>query len=59
MSYEMVLCNDGSVWLLADLWRCRDSGDVTGLVRHDDWASDESDWLSESFDLRPSERKLA
>ena len=51
MNHEMVLGDDGSVWLLADLWRCRDGGSVTGLVRHDDWSIDESDWWSDPFGI--------
>ena len=52
MNHEVILGDDGSVWLLADLWRCRDGGNVTGLVRHDDWSSCEYDWMSNAFDER-------
>ena len=67
MNHEVILGNDGSVWLLADLWRCRDGGDITGLVRHDDWSSSEHDWMSDTFNERigrercyqPTERRLS
>ena len=55
---QVCIGDDGSLWILADLWRCRDSGGIAGLVWNDARIDDESDWLPESFYLRASESVL-
>lgn len=58
MNYEMVFWNNGSPWLLADLWRCPYGGDVSRLVWDDDGTCGEPDWVADSFRIGNREHDL-
>ena len=48
---EILIGDDGHLWLMADLWGRGDNQCVTGLVQHGDRGDNQFDWSLNDLDV--------
>ena len=55
---EIIIGDDGHVWLMADLWGRGDNQCVTGLVQHGDRGDNQYDWSLDNLDVRDTDLEV-